>query len=121
MLCHHFHHIPVTGISNRTFSDDCAVAMLHIFPSKCISVYIPCFALLGVMCFVKHYKFCVHCNSVYCTVLACGVYVTGEVDGGRREAVKRKTAQYLQRAEQLVARLTRKEKKQSQVNKERLQ
>ncbi|KAK3863329.1 hypothetical protein Pcinc_030899 [Petrolisthes cinctipes] len=40
--------------------------------------------------------------------------VQGEVDGGRREAVKRKTAQYLQRAEQLVAKLTRKDKKQNQ-------
>ncbi|XP_047470745.1 uncharacterized protein LOC125026379 isoform X3 [Penaeus chinensis] len=32
-------------------------------------------------------------------------------DGNRREAVRRKTAQYLQRAEQLMARLTRKDKK----------
>ncbi|XP_050711044.1 uncharacterized protein LOC126995499 isoform X3 [Eriocheir sinensis] len=38
----------------------------------------------------------------------------GDNDGGRRDAVKRKTAQYLQRAEQLVARLTRKDKKRDQ-------
>ncbi|KAK7018042.1 Ribosomal protein S6 kinase delta-1, partial [Halocaridina rubra] len=37
-----------------------------------------------------------------------------DADGSRREAVRRKTAQYLQRAEQLVARLTRKEKKKDQ-------
>lgn len=39
----------------------------------------------------------------------------GDNDGSRRDAVKRKTAQYLQRAEQLVARLTRKDKKRDQV------
>ena len=40
---------------------------------------------------------------------------TGDNDGDRRDAVKRKTAQYLQRAEQLVARLTRRDKKREQV------
>ncbi|XP_042217322.1 ribosomal protein S6 kinase delta-1-like isoform X1 [Homarus americanus] len=39
----------------------------------------------------------------------------GDGDGSRREAVRRKTAQYLQRAEQLVARLTRKDKKKDQL------
>ncbi|CAL4125325.1 unnamed protein product, partial [Meganyctiphanes norvegica] len=37
--------------------------------------------------------------------------VQDDSDGTRREAVRRKTAQYLQRAEQLMSRLTRKEKK----------
>ncbi|XP_045129311.1 uncharacterized protein LOC123515018 isoform X2 [Portunus trituberculatus] len=40
--------------------------------------------------------------------------VQGDNDGDRRDAVKRKTAQYLQRAEQLVARLTRRDKKREQ-------
>ncbi|XP_066951482.1 ribosomal protein S6 kinase delta-1 isoform X2 [Macrobrachium rosenbergii] len=40
--------------------------------------------------------------------------VQGDGDGSRREAVRRKTAQYLQRAEQLVARLTRKDKRKDQ-------
>ncbi|XP_045599213.2 ribosomal protein S6 kinase delta-1 isoform X2 [Procambarus clarkii] len=40
--------------------------------------------------------------------------VQGDGDGSRREAVRRKTAQYLQRAEQLMARLTRKDKKKKQ-------
>ncbi|XP_071536924.1 ribosomal protein S6 kinase delta-1 [Panulirus ornatus] len=40
--------------------------------------------------------------------------VQGDGDGSRREAVRRKTAQYLQRAEQLVARLTRKDKRKEQ-------
>lgn len=61
----------------------------------------------------------INVQYIPCTVLVCGVYMTGEADGGRREAVKRKTAQYLQRAEQLVARLTRKDKKQSQVNRKK--
>lgn len=37
--------------------------------------------------------------------------VQDDTDGSRREAVRRKTAQYLQRAEQLMSRLTRKEKR----------
>ncbi|XP_069936539.1 ribosomal protein S6 kinase delta-1 isoform X3 [Cherax quadricarinatus] len=41
--------------------------------------------------------------------------VQGDSDKSRREAVKRKTAQYLHRAEQLVARLTRKGKSSPQV------
>ncbi|XP_068206750.1 ribosomal protein S6 kinase delta-1 isoform X2 [Palaemon carinicauda] len=40
--------------------------------------------------------------------------VQGDGDGSRREAVRRKTAQYLQRAEQLMARLTRKDKRKDQ-------
>ncbi|KAG0721955.1 Ribosomal protein S6 kinase delta-1 [Chionoecetes opilio] len=40
--------------------------------------------------------------------------VQGDYDGDRRDAVKRKTAQYLHRAEQLVARLTRRDKKRDQ-------
>lgn len=45
----------------------------------------------------------------------CKLWISGDGDGSRREAVRRKTAQYLQRAEQLVARLTRKDKKKEQV------
>ncbi|XP_063610747.1 ribosomal protein S6 kinase delta-1-like [Penaeus indicus] len=57
----------------------------------------------------KDYKQALNMYKEGVGTLLQGVQEDG--DGNRREAVRRKTAQYLQRAEQLMARLTRKDKK----------
>ncbi|XP_042867899.1 ribosomal protein S6 kinase delta-1-like isoform X2 [Penaeus japonicus] len=57
----------------------------------------------------KEYKQALNMYKEGVGTLLQGVQEDG--DGNRREAVRRKTAQYLQRAEQLMARLTRKDKK----------
>ena len=44
------------------------------------------------------------------------MFISDELDSRKKESVKKKTNHYLQRAEQLMARLTRKDKKKCQVS-----